>query len=82
LDHNLNKINDAIRQLGPDADVVVFPEMTISGYPLNDLLDDEDLVKKQKALLYKIRETVMEVRQDLKVVLGCIDYNEAESLPS
>jgi len=82
LDHNLNKINNAIKQLWPDADIVVFPEMTISGYPLNDLLDDEDLVKRQKALLYKIRETVMEVRQDLKVVLGCIDYNEAENLPS
>jgi len=82
LDHNLNKINHAIRQLWPDADVIVFPEMTISWYPLNDLLDDEDLVKRQKTLLYKIRETVLETRQDLKVILGCIDYNEAEVLPS
>jgi hypothetical protein len=49
---------------------------------LNDLLDDEDLVKKQKALLYKIREMVLETRQDLKVILGVIDYNEAEKLPS
>ncbi len=82
LDHNIHKINDAINKLWPDADVVVFPEMTISWYPLNDLLDDEDLVKKQKTLLYKIRETVLETRQDLKVILGFIDYNEAEKLPS
>lgn len=82
LDYNLNKINDAIRQLWPDADVVVFPEMTITWYPLNDLLDDEDLVKKQKEYIYKIRETVMEVRKDLKVILGCIDYDETEKLPS
>jgi hypothetical protein len=56
--------------------------MTISGYPLNDLLDDEELVKKQKEVIYKIRDLVCETNENLKVILGFIDYNESEVLPS
>lgn len=56
--------------------------MTISGYPLNDMLDDEILVKQQKEMLYRIRDLVSQTNENLKVILGCIDYNESEVLPS
>lgn len=56
--------------------------MTITGYPLNDLLDDEQLVKNQKDMLYRIRDLVVKTNENLKVILGFIDYNDAEVLPS
>ncbi|MCF7835120.1 NAD+ synthase [Candidatus Gracilibacteria bacterium] len=82
IEKNTLKIEDTIRKIGNESDVIVFPEMSISGYPLNDLLDDEDMVKKQKEVIYKIRNIVNEVNENLKVILGFIDYNEAEVLPS
>ena len=82
IENNTQKIEAIIKQQGNEADVIVFPEMTISWYPLNDLLDDEELVKKQKDMLYRIRDLVSQTNENLKVLLGCIDYDEAEVLPS
>lgn len=80
--YNQKKIEDVIQQIGKNADVIVFPEMAITGYPLNDMLEDEALVKEQKEVIYKIREVVMQTNEQLKVIVGCIDYNDAEVLPS
>ncbi|MEI6118070.1 MAG: nitrilase-related carbon-nitrogen hydrolase [bacterium] len=67
--YNQKKIEDVIHQIGKDADVIVFPEMAISGYPLNDMIDDENFVKEQKEVIYKIRDLVMQTNQNLKVIL-------------
>ncbi|HBB04356.1 TPA: hypothetical protein DCZ39_05710 [Patescibacteria group bacterium] len=67
--YNQQKIEAAIQQIGKDADVIVFPEMAISGYPLNDLIDDVSFVKQQKEVLYKIRELVLQTNDRLKVIL-------------
>jgi predicted amidohydrolase len=45
-------------------------------------LDDEELVKRQKEMIYRIRDLVCQTNENLKVILGCIDYNESEVLPS
>lgn len=82
IEKNTLKIEDTIRKIWNESDVIVFPEMTISGYPLNDLLDDEELVRKQKEVIYRIRDLVSETNENLKVILGFIDYNESEVLPS
>jgi len=82
IEKNTQKIEYIIRQIGNDADVIVFPEMAISWYPLNDLLDDDELVKRQKEVIYKIRDLVSQTNENLKVILGCIDYNESEVLAS
>lgn len=82
IEKNTQKIEDTIRKIWNDTDIIVFPEMSISGYPLNDLLDDEEMVKKQKEVIYKIRDLVSETNENLKVILGFIDYNESEVLPS
>ena len=82
IEKNTQKIEGVIQQIGNETDVIVFPEMSISWYPLNDLLDDEELVKKQKEMLYRIRHLVGETNENLKVILGFIDYNESEVLPS
>jgi len=82
IEKNTQKIEDTIRKIWNKTDVIVFPEMSISGYPLNDLLDDEELVKNQKNMIYRIRDLVNQTNENLKVILGFIDYNEAEVLPS
>jgi len=82
ITYNQKKIEDVILRLGKDADVIVFPEMAITGYPLNDMIDDESLVKEQKEILYKIRDLVLQTNDQLKVILWCIDYDETKKLPS
>lgn len=82
IQFNESKIIDTISTLGNQIDLIVFPEMTITGYPLNDLLDDVDLVKTQKQSIYRIQETIKTLFPNLKVVVWFIDYNEQESLPS
>jgi len=82
MPYNQKKIEDVIQQLGKDVDVIVFPEMAITWYPLNDMIDDESLVKEQKEIIYKIRDLVVQTNDQLKVILWCIDYNDAEKLPS
>lgn len=80
--YNQQKIEWAIQQIGKNADVIVFPEMAISWYPLNDMLDNESLVKEQKEVIYKIRDLIAQINNKLKVILWFIDYNETEKMPS
>lgn len=75
-------MEEVIQQIGKEVDVIVFPEMAITWYPLNDMIDDESLVKEQKEVIYKIRDVVLQTNDQLKVILWCIDYNETEQLPS
>ncbi|MEI6673120.1 MAG: nitrilase-related carbon-nitrogen hydrolase [bacterium] len=82
MEKNTQKIESVIQEIGNQTDVIVFPEMTITGYPLNDLLDDEQLVKNQKDMLYRIRDLVVKTNENLKIILGFVDYNDAEVLPS
>lgn len=82
LEKNTQKIKDVITTHGKDVDLIAFSEMTITGYPLNDMLDDDDLVKKQKEVIYEVKQLVAETNKNLKVILGFIDYNESEVLPS
>jgi NAD+ synthase (glutamine-hydrolysing) len=69
ISYNQQKIEAVIQQIGKEADVIVFPEMAISGYPLNDMLDDGSLVKQQKEVIYQIRDLVVQTSDHLKVIL-------------
>ncbi|MEI7558418.1 MAG: hypothetical protein WCJ45_06580 [bacterium] len=46
------------------------------------MLDDELLVKQQKEMLYRIRDLVSQTNEHLKVILGFIDYDDSQVLPS
>lgn len=55
-----------------EANLVIFPELVISGYPPQDLLLKNGYVKKNKKLLEKmIRENTV----DVVGVIGFVDYN-------
>ena len=76
LNKNLEKVKKEItvaREKG--ADLVVFPEMTLTGYCISDLVEDELFVKRNKELLHEIvKET-----KEIAVIIGFIDYDDKKN---
>ncbi len=64
----INRINDA-QKLG--ADIVVFPEMSLTGYCISDLVEDDLFVKTNKELINEIASHT----KNIIAVIGFIDYN-------
>lgn len=68
--YNYEKIKTHITQAKKaNADLVVFPELTITGYPPRDLLIKKSFVKKNKEIANKI----IDETQGIAVVLGYVD---------
>ncbi len=73
LTHNTEKILNAIEKARLEkAEIVVFPESAISGYPPEDLLLYDDFINQMQDQLVKI----IEASKDLFIVLGTIRKNE------
>ena len=73
---NAEKILSYIREahaLG--VELIVFPEMSVCGYPPMDLLDRESFVEANLKTLRKIQQ---KVPPDLGVMLGYVDKNRSE----
>jgi NAD+ synthase (glutamine-hydrolysing) len=72
LEGNVEKIkkfiNDADRH---QADLVVFPELAVPGYPPQDLLLEKAFVEKNKELLLKLVE---QNNVDVAGIIGFVDY--------
>jgi NAD+ synthase (glutamine-hydrolysing) len=81
LDYNLKKITDTITNIGKDCDIIVFPEMTMTGYPLNDILDDDVFVIQQKEGLKTIQECIQNTNTALQVIVGGVDFDTERKLP-
>lgn len=81
LEYNLKKITDIIQDIGNNCDIIVFPEMTLTWYPLNDILDDDVFVRQQKAWIYLIQDILNKVNKNLKVIVWGVDYDENQFLP-
>ena len=72
LEGNAEKIRAYIdKSQRQNADLVVFPELAVVGYPPLDLLYDRAFVRKNKDLLSRI----LEDNTDLVVVIGFVDYD-------
>jgi NAD+ synthase (glutamine-hydrolysing) len=54
LEGNTQKIIAAIKTVEKKADLLVFPELSITGYPPQDLLLEKNFVEKNKEMLSKI----------------------------
>ena len=61
-------ISDANRY---QADLVVFPELAVPGYPPQDLLLEKAFVEKNKELLEKL---IVENKVDIAGIIGFVDY--------
>ena len=73
FNYNYNKITEQIalsKQAG--ADLIVFPELTITGYPPRDLLVKKSFIKKNIEVLHKIIDNT----EGIAVVVGYVDENK------
>ena len=72
LEGNFNKIKDCIqRGKQMQADVCLFPEMALCGYPPQDLVLHRDFIDKMEYYLYKI----VEISGGIAVVVGLVRRN-------
>lgn len=61
-----------------NADLVIFPELTLTGYPPLDLLESEDFVRRE----HSERERIAELfPQNLGVLIGGLAYNPGPGQP-
>ncbi len=81
LEYNLKKITDIIKDIGNKCDTIVFPEMTLTGYPLNDILDDDVFVRQQKNGIKTIQDCVRDTNRKLQVIVWWVDFDEKQFLP-
>lgn len=80
LEGNTHKIMTAIKN-AKSADLIIFPELTITGYPPQDLLSEPHFVQKTKEMVLHLAETT-----DIPCIVGFVDccdgnlYNAAALL--
>ncbi|MHA1305033.1 MAG: NAD(+) synthase [Candidatus Heimdallarchaeaceae archaeon] len=77
LEGNFNKIVNFTRlAYDKGADIVVFPEGVITGYPSQDLLFEKSFVYENKRLLFKAIENA----PDIVAITGFVDYDSEGNL--
>ncbi len=72
LNGNSRKIEEIIQEYSPKCDLIVFPEMCLTGYPPQDLLLDASFIEKSAEALKNIAAKV----QETPVILGTIRQEE------
>ncbi|MDC2963367.1 NAD(+) synthase [Gammaproteobacteria bacterium] len=79
---NLLAIEDGIKIAASyKADLVVFPELTITGYLSQDLLYDKDYIDAAHDSLKKVQRFSLESEPNLHVVLGSVARNPGRGKP-
>lgn len=74
FDYNAEKIIAYSKQAADlKADLVVFPEMALFGYPANDLLEREEKIREQIKALKKI---LTQLPKNITVIFGAVAINE------
>lgn len=73
LEGNARKIMDCVEQAEAlRSDLVVFPELVITGYPPQDLLHEKAFIRKNKDIL----RSIIEASACLAGVIGFVDYDD------
>ena len=81
LNHNYNKIINAIDKIWNEAEVLVFPEMTLPWYPLHDKIYDQNLLKNQTDKISQIQKYISDTASNLTVVLWYVDFDKDNLWP-
>ncbi|MEW5901447.1 MAG: NAD+ synthase [Acidobacteriota bacterium] len=77
LEGNARKIRDYIEEAKRrQCDLVVFPELAITGYPPQDLLHEKAFVRKNKEVLKRI----IEANAEIAAITGFVDYDDQGNL--
>ena len=72
LDSNSRKIENIIQEYSPKSDLIIFPEMCLTGYPPQDLLMETAFIANTSKALKNIAGKV----QTTPVILGTIRQEE------
>ncbi len=72
IDGNARKIIDAAQAAGPEIDILVFPELAITGYPPEDLLLRRHFIERVETALTKICTAT----GDVHLVIGYPRYRD------
>ncbi len=70
LEGNTQKVCAVITKAEQKADLIVFPELTITGYPPRDLLLEKEFIDKNREMLSKIVKTC-----GIPCIVGFIDFH-------
>ncbi|MFO7881365.1 MAG: NAD+ synthase [Kosmotogaceae bacterium] len=74
IEQNLAKMKEYINKgQDKDVDIIVFPELTITGYPPEDLLYRVDFVKENLSALEVIKDYTS--NSDITVIAGFVDFD-------
>ena len=69
--HYKKIVDSARKAVDKGCDLIVFPEMVISGYPPQDLLENDDFVQANLDCLDRLIDTI----QGIGVICGFVDRN-------
>jgi NAD+ synthase (glutamine-hydrolysing) len=73
FDYNLNKILDYIKEAEKlEADIIVFPELALTGYPPEDLVLKQSFIEKNTEYIKRLSQNV----GNIVVIVGFIDKQE------
>jgi NAD+ synthase (glutamine-hydrolysing) len=77
LEGNCEKIKEKIKRAREQkADLVIFPEMALTGYCISDLIEDNHFIERNKEFLYKIAEET----KGIAAIIGFVDsYKEKKN---
>ena len=79
LDGNFKRIVEKIEWAQNEkADLVVFPEMCLTGYCILDLVEDDSFIEKNRKLLDEIAKKC----QSTAAVVGFVDYDQKNKSPN
>jgi NAD+ synthase (glutamine-hydrolysing) len=72
LSGNYKKILDFVKR-SKDSDIIAFPEMSLPGYCISDLVEDELFIKRNKELIYEMAKVTSGIK--VAIIVGFIDYD-------
>ena len=67
---NLKKIKDTLEKFSPEADLIVFPELFLTGCPPKDLLKNSEFIAKVNSAVDELID-LSRSYQDTGILLGC-----------
>ena len=77
LDGNAQKIKANIEEaVKQNVDLVIFPELVVTGYPPQDLLHEKDFIEKNQEILTR----VIENSNNISGIIGFVDSDDAGNL--
>lgn len=82
FEYNSDKILSFVKKANEDgADIVIFHELALCGYPPKDLLLKKQFIEDNKKCLDLLAKKIKEINSEIGVVIGFAEENKGEGRP-